>query len=686
MMRVMRKILKRKVSIVMAVLVILGIAVYGVSAFAEEQTATAETFTVNPNYIYLNPAGMNLGSVDWTSSSADIRLNVTGWKDIHQGTYDPKSGYWYWDATNWEIKDVNTYFFTYGTDWSVIKSKSYYRTEVSSDILATGKVYAQNGTASQQIDSQNVYALKEYTSNAGRSLAFVNMTAGELSGVQAQFSLDSNYDDFTSDQLTALQLSDGKVTVPNDVNGKAYQYVRFIDAQNNAITDSFDISTAISKGGILYYGIRQDSSKTYSEWSQEKKSETTPNVTKLYFNNLSFWTSDDITIQIGSGEPVKVVPDDTATNTLSYNISGTIDKDTIISITKNGVTYRFYPNGTDNLITYSGSNICIKGTYQASSPNTVYFDATLSKLSYAGDVADNSLPLKDAGISYHAWNTETDFTDGDLTKPTDNKAGGLWTIEFTEAGKTKLKANNISSIEVTFKTKLNENAKIGKDGNLNDAQLDYSNAIYPTVDPTNPNNSKTPGEDHIKDQAIVYSFSIDVTKVDGNNNATKLSGVQFDLYRYTGNETNPTEEQLKQNAVAIKTNLTTGIDGKIAESGLNGLKNGRYFLVETKAASGYNLLKAPVEVNLNVDYVVKKTTDKWYDESNNLIGTKTTVTSTKFTGGDTNNAGTYSVTIENRKGFTLPKTGDIGTAMFLIIGIGGMLAAVYIMLRGRKRA
>ena len=39
-----------------------------------------------------------------------------------------------------------------------------------------------------------------------------------------------------------------------------------------------------------------------------------------------------------------------------------------------------------------------------------------------------------------------------------------------------------------------------------------------------------------------------------------------------------------------------------------------------------------------------------------------------------------------RKGFTLPKTGDIGTAMFLIIGIGGMLAAVYIMLRGRKKA
>ena len=73
------------------------------------------------------------------------------------------------------------------------------------------------------------------------------------------------------------------------------------------------------------------------------------------------------------------------------------------------------------------------------------------------------------------------------------------------------------------------------------------------------------------------------------------------------------------------------------------------------------------------------------DENGNVTSTTTVVNET-FTGGDAANAGTYSVTIENRKGFTLPKTGDIGTAMFLIIGIGGMLAAVYIMLRGRKRA
>lgn len=280
-----------------------------------------------------------------------------------------------------------------------------------------------------------------------------------------------------------------------------------------------------------------------------------------------------------------------------------------------------------------------------------------------------------------AFAETTDYT---LIKPADKEDGKSWTITFTDAGKKKLKDNNISSIEVTFKTKLNENANIGSAGNLNDAQLDYSNAIYPLVDPTNPNDGKKPGEDHIKDQAKVYSFAIDMTKVDGNNTATKLEGVHFDLYKYSGTVTEPTESDLKGSGKKINTSdLVTDINGKIT---VKGLENGNYYLVETKAAAGgYNLLKAPVKVVIAQDYSVEKKTTVTKDAEGNVTSTTTVVNKT-FTGGDENNAGTYSVTIENRKGFTLPKTGDIGTAMFLIIGIGGMLAAVYIMLRGRKRA
>lgn len=274
--------------------------------------------------------------------------------------------------------------------------------------------------------------------------------------------------------------------------------------------------------------------------------------------------------------------------------------------------------------------------------------------------------------------------DYTLIKPADKEDGKSWTITFTDAGKKKLKDNNISSIEVTFKTKLNKKANICSEGNLNDAQLDYSNAIYPLVDPTNPNDGKKPGEDHIKDQAIVYSFSIDVTKVDGNNTTTKLEGVHFDLYKYSGTVTNPTESDLK-GTYGTKINaadLTTDGNGKIT---VNGLENGDYYLVETQAAAGgYNLLKAPVKVLIAQKYSVKKETTVTKDKDGNVTSTTTVVNET-FKGG-ASDSGTYSVTIENRKGFTLPKTGDIGTAMFLIIGIGGMLAAVYIMLRGRKRA
>lgn len=305
-------------------------------------------------------------------------------------------------------------------------------------------------------------------------------------------------------------------------------------------------------------------------------------------------------------------------------------------------------------------------------------DTMSNALTWVEDEAALNITYKSNGTPVNA-----ETTDYKLIKPADNQEGGSWTIEFTDAGKTKLKTNNISSIEVTFKTKLNDNAKIGKDGNLNDAQLDYSNAIYPLVDP-NPNDGKKPGVDHIKDQAIVYSFSIDVTKVDGNNNATKLEGVHFDLYKYSGSVESPTESDLKgAEGTKIKTDLVTDDKGKIT---VKGLKKGNYYLVETKAAKGgYNLLKAPVKVVIAQDYSVEKKTTVIKDKEGNVTSTTIVVNKT-FKGGDENNAGTYSVTIENRKGFTLPKTGDIGTAMFLIIGIGGMLAAVYIMLRGRKRA
>ena len=259
-------------------------------------------------------------------------------------------------------------------------------------------------------------------------------------------------------------------------------------------------------------------------------------------------------------------------------------------------------------------------------------------------------------------------TDYTLTVPEDNTTGGTWTIEFTEAGKTKLATSNVKVITVTFNTKLNKNAIIGSEGNLNDAELDYSNAIYPTEDPDNPNKGNTPGEDKIKDQAIVYSFQMNIEKVDGKDSTIKLQGVTFDLYSYTGAKTNPTEADLKgSDGTLVEQNLTTDADGKIQKSGL---KNGTYYLVETKTVKTkdgkqYNLLKEPVKVEIKVDYVTK--------------------TETTITGGDTGSDGTFTVTVKNYTGFDLPITGGMGTVLFSIAGFALMAGAAFVLLKGRRK-
>lgn len=277
-------------------------------------------------------------------------------------------------------------------------------------------------------------------------------------------------------------------------------------------------------------------------------------------------------------------------------------------------------------------------------------------------------------------------TDYTLTVPEDNTTGETWTIQFTEAGKIKLADNNVKVITVTFNTKLNENAKIGSEGNLNDAELDYSNAIYPTEDPDNPNKNNTPGEDIIKDQAIVYSFQMKVLKVDGKTNAA-LKDVMFDLYSYTGEKTNPTEADLKgKDGTLVEKNLTTNVDGKIQKSGL---KNGTYYLVETKTvktADGkqYNLLKEPVKVEIKVAYTTKTETTI-EKETNGNVTAATTVKNETFTGGDTDSAGTFTVTVKNYTGFTLPITGGMGTVLFSIAGFALMAGAAFVLLKGRRK-
>lgn len=286
----------------------------------------------------------------------------------------------------------------------------------------------------------------------------------------------------------------------------------------------------------------------------------------------------------------------------------------------------------------------------------------------------------------------TDAATGDKTgyrveKDKDNEQ--KFTVSFEDLMQAKTTAEGIPTIKngycivVTYKATLNENAVLGGTGNLNTVNLTYSN------DPNNTSDGTTTDKN-----VPVYTFQMDVIKGDKDsfNNGTftkKLEGAEFILTREVATgEDDKTKTQYavvennklkswsdsKESATTLKTDK----DGKISVAGL---KNGTYYLEETKAPDGYNLLTDKVTVVINND-----TTN---------VGTLTGVTSTSGVKDDTTAAangtinatkGTATINIANAAGSQLPSTGGMGTTLFYIIGGVLMAGAAVVLVIKKKRS
>lgn len=200
-------------------------------------------------------------------------------------------------------------------------------------------------------------------------------------------------------------------------------------------------------------------------------------------------------------------------------------------------------------------------------------------------------------------------------------------------------------IVVKYTATVNENAiaKISK----NDAKLVYSN---------NPTDSKKHGE--LTDEETVYSAKIKIVKYhdaleDMNN---RLQNAKFVLskkvmegekevvkyYKYDPINNAVTWADTRKDADVFVTTVN-------GEAEVRGLKNGTYYLIETEAPAGYNLLAEPVKVEIN--------------------------------GSDANvDSLTVTTNVENHTGSLLPGTGGIGTRIFYIAGAALLLGAVVVLL------
>lgn len=293
---------------------------------------------------------------------------------------------------------------------------------------------------------------------------------------------------------------------------------------------------------------------------------------------------------------------------------------------------------------------------------TVKVPSNITKLKYF-TVTDTPTNLKD-DVSTVAVKEGNTAVEGEAYKVAE--AGNGFTVTFDP---TKMTSYEGKKLVITYKAKLLSTAETTKVDNSNTAKLEYSNKILP--------NAGDPGKDTIEDKAIVYTFKLNIIKKANSANGAALGGVKFDLYKEVpaGTKEAATEEEVKKAGLdenktwlKVESDLTTA--DKTGEVSRSGLANGTYYLVETKTVKGYNLLKAPVEVKLNVEYVTT---------------TENGVTTTKFTENKKPSDGTHQETIINKKGFQLPTTGGMGTLLFSVIGVIVMIAAAFILLKGRKK-
>lgn len=247
--------------------------------------------------------------------------------------------------------------------------------------------------------------------------------------------------------------------------------------------------------------------------------------------------------------------------------------------------------------------------------------------------------------------------------------GQVLTIDLTpDVGKTiQNPIDGKRKLLVTYDAQLNADAPLGEAGNVNTASLTYSNNPY-----------DADSEKIVVDTATVYTFGIEVAKV-AKGTKTGLQGAVFELkLKDTTQKIGFTGSGGAYTKAADGTAaLTTGTDGKLT---LKGLAPGTYKLKETKAPAGYVLSAGETEIT------IADTDFDGIPDSKEQSTTDTTTTQTT----DKDN-GLVSITVENTKGFTLPRTGGIGTVLFSMIGIvlmgsGVLLVAVFLRKRfGKSR-
>ena len=275
-------------------------------------------------------------------------------------------------------------------------------------------------------------------------------------------------------------------------------------------------------------------------------------------------------------------------------------------------------------------------------------------------VNDENHPLTVNVTRGESESTLTNVDDYTVAKISTPKG---FTLKFKDEGNASiLKTGDV--VTVTYYAQINENAVIADEANVNKAKVEYGTNSHTEYDTT---------ETYVWKMNIVkYTMK----KAADSDQATeeKLAGATFKLSRDEAGaqviklvKVNDTTYRL-----ALPTETDTAVDtittGKTGELVINGLADGTYYLTETKAPRGYNLLREPVKVTVN------------HRAENGKL------TETSFVADQTQTDTSGVVKVENNAGAELPSTGGIGTTVFYVLGSAMALGAVILLVTKKRMA
>lgn len=222
-------------------------------------------------------------------------------------------------------------------------------------------------------------------------------------------------------------------------------------------------------------------------------------------------------------------------------------------------------------------------------------------------------------------------------------------------GENVLKPNDV--VVVTYSATLNDKAVIYTNSNNNTVKLSYKDT-----------NNETHNTE--EDTTKTYTFSFDLVKTNESN--VVIDGAQFELYdaKTDGNKIALVNAGDGVYRVATEDEKSaSGFTSAVIDAGkvtIKGLDAGTYYLQETKAPEGFNILNGRVAVTI---------TNANLDATTTTSGEGDAATITWTSGG---------AHVVNKTGAELPSTGGMGTTIFYAVG-SILLVGAGVLLVTKKR-